>query len=397
MLNNNSISSSEQYKPRWLVRLSMEQSCMDESQTDTDSDSDSHFDTAVDTSISGSGEQKESKSERVAKKESVLIDFGTEKNYGIYDGDSFDNLIEPVNAILPGDWYIDPNHMVAGFEVMDIIGDAACEETVDLVARIQPMSLFPDSDEDEDEEDADEDEDDSTGDGVCRQGKKIDFTMHIGAQKIDVTTKSTCLMPKFRYGDGETLQCLPTEEALSDVLGQYYDQLLASRSVCGHLLCRCDIDEFFLIPIRTPTGTNADIGNAATGERQYKVYALTPVHTPPICIVKDANQKKNHARMIQWLQYFVFKPYHKRVGQSLLDRIPNFSQMDWTPWRELYEKNWLSDAQKHRLKIMLDWADQHATTVQQSNNDDNGLVTTATKHARQTDTPCEPAAKKQRQ
>jgi hypothetical protein len=38
---------------------------------------------------------------------SIMVRFESNKMFEMYEGDMFDNLIEPINAVLPGDWRVD--------------------------------------------------------------------------------------------------------------------------------------------------------------------------------------------------------------------------------------------------------------------------------------------------
>lgn len=89
------------------------------------------------------------------KVKNFLIDFGTEKNYQIYDGDGFDNLFGILGDAIPIDWYLTG--------VVDPYEGPLENVEPDIIAPILPASLLISSDE-EDEEEEEEEGSDSEGD-----------------------------------------------------------------------------------------------------------------------------------------------------------------------------------------------------------------------------------------
>lgn len=72
----------------------------------------------------------------------IIVDFETQENYEIYDGDSLDTLITQVNEILPEDYYVNANYTTCGFDVYSLDLDyEKFKNKIDLVAEmieIQP-------------------------------------------------------------------------------------------------------------------------------------------------------------------------------------------------------------------------------------------------------------------
>lgn len=135
----------------------------------------------------------------------IVVDFGCEKNYEIYDGDSFDDLIEPVNEILPEDFYVDANYTTCGFDVVTHIDYETYKGSIDLVAEMN--DIVPDSDQEPERTDY----------------RSFHMTMEDGTT-IHVDEWEQCQDGDW-YEREHYFKCAGDQESLEEALNMYYKSL----------------------------------------------------------------------------------------------------------------------------------------------------------------------------